>query len=141
MNAKRLHGRKPHGGFTLVELLIAVAIVGILLAIAVPSYQDHLRRGAIEDALSAMSNGRVGIEQFYLDNHTYAGVDAKPPCPADTDKFAIVCAGDAATYSITATGSGTVTNFVYTLDQTGARGTTSPWGNGACWISKKGGSC
>lgn len=124
-------------GFTLIELLIAIAIVGILTAIAVPSYREYLRRGAVEDGLANISSGRVAIEQYFLDNRTFVGA----PCPTNTDRFAMTCAFAAATYTITATGSGNVATFIYTLDQSGARTTAGAWGSGACWISRKGGAC
>jgi type IV pilus assembly protein PilE len=126
------------GGFTLVELMITIAIIGILAAIAIPSYREHVRRGAVEEGLAQLASGRVAVEQFFLDNRTYVG----SPCPAGTTRFAITCVLNAATYTLTATGSGNVSGFVYTLNQTGLRVTTaSPWGTGNCWIARKGDSC
>lgn len=125
-------------GFTLIELLIAIAIVGVLSTIAVPSYVNYLRRGAAEEATANLADGRVTLEQFYLDNKTYAGA----PCPAATSKFAMSCGTPTATeYKITATGSGNMSSFVYTINQAGLRTTAGPWGSGNCWITKKGESC
>jgi type IV pilus assembly protein PilE len=124
-------------GFTLVELLIAITIVGILAAIAIPSYRDHIRRGQIQEAQANMSQGRVAIEQWYLDRRTFVGA----PCPNSTDRFAITCTFDINVYTITATGSGTVASFVYTLNQQNVRSSAGPWGSGACWISRKGQTC
>lgn len=124
-------------GFTLIELLIAIAIVGILAAIAIPSYQNHIRRGYIQEATSSLSSGRIAIEQYYLDNRTFVGAT----CPADTDRFAMTCALAAATYTITATGSGSVSGFVYTVNERNVRSTAGPWGSGACWIDRQGDSC
>ena len=131
------HAVRRSAGFTLIELLIAIVIVGILTALAVPSYRDYLRRGAVEDGVANIGSGRVAIEQFFLDNRTFVGA----PCPADADHFTMACAFTAATYDITATGSGNVAGFVYTLDESGARSTAGPWGSGACWITRKGGAC
>lgn len=124
-------------GITLLELLTVTAIIGILAAIAIPSYQDHVRRGQIEEATAVLSQGRVATEQFFLDNRTFAAA----PCPANTDNFVLTCAGNATTYTITATGAGNLASFVFTINERNARSTTSPWGNGACWIMKKGQSC
>jgi len=129
--------RRRERGFTLVELMIAVAIIGILTAIAVPTYREHLRRGAVEEATAALSSGRVAVEQYFLDQHTYVGMT----CPASTGHFTLTCDSDATTYTITATGAGSVDSFVYTIDQADARTTAGPWGTGACWITKKGDSC
>lgn len=124
-------------GFSLIELLIAIAIVGILAAIAVPSYQNHIRRGYIQEATSALSSGRIALEQYFLDNRTFVGAT----CPANTDRFAMTCALAATTYTITATGSGAVNSFIYTVNQLNVRSTAGPWGSGACWIDRKGESC
>lgn len=127
----------PAAGFTLIELLIAIAIVGILAAIAVPSYMNHIRRGYVQEATSSLSSGRIALEQYFLDNRTFVGAN----CPPNTDRFAMTCALAAATYTITATGSGSVNGFVYTVNQLNVRSTASPWGNGACWIDRHGESC
>jgi len=138
MKAKSLQRTATQLGFTLIELLIAITIVGILASIAVPSYVDYLRRGAAEEATANLADGRVAIEQFYLDKKTYAG----SPCPATTSKFTISCGTPTATeYKITATGSGNMASFVYTINQAGLRTTAGPWGSGNCFITKKGGSC
>ncbi len=130
--------RKMHG-FSLMELLIAIAIIGILMAIAVPGYREHVRRGAVEEAQAQMASGRVAIENYFLDNRTYTGA----PCPAGTGRFAMTCVFGATTFTITATGSGNVAGFVYTLNEAGVRATTGgDWGtNAACWIIRKGGTC
>ena len=60
-------------GFTLIELMIAVAIIAILAAIAIPSYSDYVRRSRITEAMSALSGMRVKMEQYFQDNRTYAG--------------------------------------------------------------------
>jgi type IV pilus assembly protein PilE len=59
-------------GFSLIELMIAVAIVGILLAIAVPSYQDHLRKGRRADAQAFLTQVAQRQQQYLLDARTYA---------------------------------------------------------------------
>ncbi len=137
MNPNRFNKASRSKGFTLIELMIVVAIVGILLAIAVPSYREYVRRGAVEEALANMSSGRVGLEQFFLDNRTYE--DA--PCPASTARFTIACVSDATSYTITATGSGNVLGFIYTINQTGGRTTAGAWGAGNCWVTRKGDTC
>ena len=60
-------------GFTLIELMIAVAIIAILAAIAIPSYTDYIRRGRLTEALGRLSAMRVKMEQYFQDNRVYTG--------------------------------------------------------------------
>ncbi len=59
-------------GFTLIELIVVVAIVGILVAIAVPSYQSHLRKGRRAEAQSVLLDAANKQQQYLLDARTYA---------------------------------------------------------------------
>jgi type IV pilus assembly protein PilE len=146
MKHTRAWHKRP-SGFTLIELMVTVAIVAILAAIAVPSYQEYVTRGKIPDATSTLASKRVQMEQYFQDNHTY--VDA-PACTSDSSTsryFTFDCsvAGTATAYTLRATGSGTMAGFVYTIDQDNNKVTTSvPSGwttNNSCWVTKKDGSC
>jgi type IV pilus assembly protein PilE len=135
-------------GFTLIEVMIVVAIIGVLAAIALPNYADYIKRGKIIEATSALSDLRTRYEQWYLANRTYAGA-AAVVCPIvnNAKAFDITCAGDATTYTGTATGKagGGMTLFSYTINQsnTKASAITEPgWGNLGCgWVTRKDGSC
>lgn len=133
-------------GFTLIEVMITVAIVSILAAVAIPQYRDYMSRGRIPDATSALSAKQVQLEQYYQDNRTYASA---PPCSSDTTSskfFDFACTSSSATaYVLTATGKSSMTGFTYTVNQAGAKATTAaPTGwtlSATCWIVKKDGSC
>jgi len=140
-------------GFTLIELMIAVAIVAILAAIAIPSYSEYVRRGRITEAISTLSGMRVKMEQYFQDNRTYVGScgaagTSVAPLP-DPKNFTYACPTRSATaYTITATGlAGTsLAGFQYTIDQDNTRTTVmtapSTWpSKGDCWVLKKDGSC
>ena len=60
-------------GFTVVELVIAIAIVGILTAIAIPSYQGHLKKGRRADAQQFVSQVAQRQQQYLLDARAFAG--------------------------------------------------------------------
>ncbi|HSA48160.1 MAG TPA: type IV pilin protein [Candidatus Competibacteraceae bacterium] len=140
-------------GFTLIELMIVVAIVGILATIAYPAYTDYLIRGRIPDATSALSAKRVQMEQFFQDNRRYdqdANGNANPACAADatTSRFFTFSCNPAATtttYTLEAVGIGPMVGFGYTITQANARAsniTRAGWGSsGNCWTIRKDGSC
>ena len=60
-------------GFTVVELVIAIAIIGILAAIAIPSYQEHLKKGRRADAQQFLSQVAQKQQQYLMDARAYAG--------------------------------------------------------------------
>lgn len=62
---------KRHSGFTLIELMITVAIVGILAAIAYPSYQEYVRRSKRAEARAVLMEGAQWMERFYSENMSY----------------------------------------------------------------------
>ncbi|MDN3484702.1 type IV pilin protein [Pseudoalteromonas sp. APC 3224] len=61
-----------HTGFTLIELMIAVAIVGILAAIAVPNYSEYVKRASRAEAASALLDAANKQEQYFVDNRAYS---------------------------------------------------------------------
>ncbi|MEP7208792.1 MAG: type IV pilin protein [Casimicrobiaceae bacterium] len=138
-------------GFTLIEVMVVVAIIGILATIAFPAYSDYIQRSRITEATTRLADFRVRMEQFFLDNRTYAnGAACGVPDPAvnAADSFAVTCApGANNTYTATATGTavGNMQAFAYTINQTGTKATTSlpgTWTSTAgCWVVRKDGSC
>src|SRR4051812_30759889 len=71
----------PAEGFTLIEVMITVVIVGILAAIALPSYSVYIQRGKIVDATSKLGDLRTDMERFFMDNRTYLSAAV---CGVDT---------------------------------------------------------
>ncbi|KGM42175.1 hypothetical protein JY96_13170 [Aquabacterium sp. NJ1] len=140
-------------GFTLIEVMIVVAIVAILSAVAYPAYQDYIVRSKIPDATSYLSTNQVKMEQWFQDQRKYKNAagncGATPASDTTSSKyFTFTCVADdtTSTYTITATGSGQLNGFVFTVDQGGVRKTTgvpSGWGSAPydCWVTKKGGVC
>ena len=122
---------KTQKGFTLIELLIVIAVIGILAAVALPSYSDYITRGKIPDATSGLASKRVKMEQFFQDNRTYLAVAPQTnDCDLDTTtseyfNFSCPAAATATTYTLEATGKASMAGFSFTKNQAGARATTT----------------
>lgn len=148
-------------GFTLIELMVVIAIIAILAAIAVPQYNDYIRRAAVQEAFTVLADFRVKLEQFYQDNRAYGAVGEAIPCGHDgvanridfaaaAGKFNYVCALTGAgvdqnqAFLITATGAtGAAAGHTYTLNSSNGKATTVFKGTAVaktCWLVS-GGEC
>ncbi|HAJ72252.1 MAG TPA: pilus assembly protein PilE [Methylophilaceae bacterium] len=141
MNVRKINQK----GFTLLELMIVVAIVGILASIAIPAYQDYVKKGKAAEAPGALADLRVKMEQCFQDNRDYTACAAFCAPTSGAVNFAYKCTDQTATtYKIEATGDSAkgMSGFSYTVDQDNAK--TSSYDGGTtvnCWVTSKSGSC
>lgn len=142
--------KRHQTGMTLIEIMIVVAIIGILSAVALPAYRDYVTRGRVSEAFSALATVQPNAEQWWANQRTFAGMGVRannPTFPVDTANFTYVVSGDTASgYLVTANGVGLSLGFAYTIDQAGNRKTTGvPTGwsglNASCWVDRRAGTC
>jgi type IV pilus assembly protein PilE len=155
-------------GFTLIELMITVAIVAILASIALPSYNDYVLRGKFTEATGNLADLRVKMEQAYGDNRRYndpvlgVGICGIPggiaPGVSDARYFTYVCASSTPNpigdqqYVLTANGVAAqgLGGISFTVDFRNVKATVvtpgSPmqskgYSGAACWVRKKPSDC
>lgn len=130
-------------GFTLVELMIVVAVVAILAAIGYPSYQSHVRKTYRSDAKNILLEAAARQEEYFLDNRTYTtdlanlGYTTNSDGTVDTEHGAYklsVSAAGATSYSLLATAQGDQANDDcgnLTLNNLGVKGVSGA--GTSCW--------
>ncbi len=138
---------KRQAGFTLIELMIAVVVIGILTAIALPSYNGYVMRARLAEAFTGLAGAQPRLEQHWSNTRSYAGFDTVAGLmPPNTQNFTFsLTTGTASAYTLTATGRNAAANFIFTIDQSGNRVTSrvpSGWtASNTCWVDRKEGAC
>ncbi|RZF80662.1 type IV pilin protein [Pseudoalteromonas sp. CO325X] len=127
-------------GFTLIELMIAVAIVGILAAIAYPSYQQFVISSGRSEAMTALLDAASKQEQFFADNRQYTAsmADLGLSNSTESDLYSLSATVNAQSFIITATPAsgvaledGECTSF--TINEVGVKGSTGSADTDTCW--------
>jgi type IV pilus assembly protein PilE len=155
-------------GFTLIELMITVAVIAVLSAIALPAYTDYVTRSKLAEAYAHLADLRVKMEQAYLDNRRYNSITVglgtcgipggNTPTVQGTKYFDFTClssnpnaAGDQE-YVLTATGKAaeSLSGIAFTINHGNVRATTvtaattmadKGYAGAGCWVRKKPSQC
>lgn len=136
---------KPARGFTLIEVMITVAIAAILAAVALPAYNAYIQRSRVPVALDNLSAYATRMEQRYQDTGNYGATNCGVTVPSGLQNFTLSCtlSNSGQGFTATATGSGRMSGYTFTINHQGVRATTAhprglPGSN--CWTTR-GGSC
>ena len=129
-------------GFTLIELMIVVAIIGILAAIAIPAYQDYITRSKVTELVTAGSACKASVSEFYQTNNSFPATIDSAGCASNATKYVATLAITANTGVITVTGTsalgGTASGPTYVLTPTAnANAGTIDWSCTASSIPDK----
>ncbi len=139
-------GVSRSSGFTLIEMMIVVAVIGILAAIAYPSYQEHVRKARRADAQTALLELAQFMERHYTANGKYlTDANAAPTLPFSeapkdgTGKYydlSFASAPTASSYTLRAVPKGAMASDscgTLTLSNTGAKGQATGASLATCW--------
>jgi type IV pilus assembly protein PilE len=132
-------GLTRDSGFSLIELIVVVVMLGILAAVAIPNYTEYVKRGHRSAAQAYITDLAARQVQFYLDRRVFADTVAalNVNAPAEiANRYTVAIAvtpGPPATFTITATPTGSQIDDrcgALTIDQAGTRGAAATTG---CW--------
>lgn len=135
-------------GFTLIELMIVVVIIGVLSSIAVPAYTQHVRRAKLAEAISQLSDLRNRMERSYQDHRRYDCANVTMPTSPAVKYFSYACSNPSGNQTFLLTASGVASEgmnaYSYTINHDNQRRTTAfPSASvpANCWLTKSGSSC
>jgi type IV pilus assembly protein PilE len=131
-------------GVTLPEVMVTIAIVGILAGIALPSYQGYIQRSTLSEAFDGLSAFRMRMDQAFNNNGNFGAGGCAVAVPAATANFSFACelTNGGQGYLMRADGAGRMAGYAFSVDDAGRRVTLAfpgqPTLPANCWVSKQG---
>lgn len=132
-----------HAGFTLIELIIAIAILSIIVSVAVPAYSDYIQRSKIAEALATLGNLTTQMEKNYLDFKTYTNNGNCAVSEPNSESYTYNCTSSGQNYTWTATSKDG--NYKFSVNNNFDKATLAFGGASMssvdCWMISKDGTC
>ncbi len=127
-------------GFTLTEVMIVVAIVGVLTAIAIPNYNEYVIKSARTEAITALLDAANKQEQYFVDNRKYTATlaDISVNAKSDNGSYSISITSDGNIFTLTATAySGVALKdsgcTAFSITDAGIKNSTGGESKETCW--------
>ncbi len=126
--------KTPTGGFTLIELMITIAIIGIIAMIGYPAYTSAVKKGDRADGADALLEAAGHMEEYYMNNDSYKNATLNSTTSKQGKYTLSVTSSSAFGYTLTATPVGSDAECTtLTLNQLGQKGSTGTIPAADCW--------
>jgi len=132
--------KRVQQGFTLIELMIVVAIVGILAAIALPAYQDYVVRSKMSEPVAAIAACKTSIQEFASTKNSFPSNISEAGCSTTASQYlasmAIASSTTAATITASSTNTGAGNCDLRLISLGGSSSTITGWTGSSSCLSK-----